>query len=143
MISFLILLSICIIYLFFANLNLEFYFSKTNLLGCFISFFVSAVMTSLILHKFKLSKNLFIRILQLFVIYSVLYTVIVLFIVTQVYCDPGDDVTENSYLKSNSVLETGDYPDISPLENLLGYQVTLNILIFIILIILSLKRRNE
>ena len=50
---------ICIIYLFFANLNLEFYFSKTNLLGCFISFFVSAVMTSLILNKFKLSKNIF------------------------------------------------------------------------------------
>ena len=36
----------------------------------------------------------------------------------------------------NSVLETGDYPDISPLENLLGYQLTLNILIFIILIII-------
>ena len=84
---------ILILYFFFVNLNLNSFLSKTNLLGCLISFVVSGLISSFVLNNFKYSKYFIIRILQRFVIYTILFTVIGYIFGGYVYCDNGDDNT--------------------------------------------------
>ena len=74
---------------------------KTHLIGFFISFSISGLITSFILNKFKYSKYLIIRIFQKFVIYSLLFLIVGSFISETIYCDPTDE-TEKSKNNDNN-----------------------------------------
>ena len=65
-----------IFYFFFTNLDYNSVFNKTQLLGYLISFSASALITTYFLNEFKYSKNLFVRILQRFVLYSIFLLII-------------------------------------------------------------------
>ena len=92
---------ILILYFFFVNLNLNSFLSKTNLLGCLISFVVSGLISSFVLNNFKFSRYILVRIIEKLVIYSICFIICIyissyfgLNIINEILCAGDDNVKE-------------------------------------------------
>lgn len=104
---------IIIIYKFYSGLNFD-----IGLLGLIISFLISFTISNFVLNKFKFSKNIYIRFIQRFVIYNIIFITVIAFIIylsslfnliPTIYCSNGEDNISNKgkdVIKVNS--ETDD-----------------------------------
>lgn len=116
------------LYLAFVDFVFEFKQSRNGFLAFLTSFFVSALISSFILNKFKYSKYIIIKVLQKLILYSILtYTIGYLFGIN-IYCNSSSfsSTASNPDLPIDFIVSSINEETYTPFQEVILSLMTLN-----------------
>ena len=94
----------------------EFNFDS-SFLSLIFSFLISFVISNFILNKFKYSENIYIRFIQKFIIYNIIFTFVIIFafyflslfnLIPTIYSSSGDEFINNKIIEDNTINKDKD-----------------------------------